>query len=276
MVVSILLAAALAPATPPVEAVVAAERAFAAAAHDHGIAAAFLDTMDPDHAIRLTPAPQPALAFWRAQTQRSGPPYLTWRPTWAGASRCGDLGFTTGPYSYDDKAFGYYFTIWTRRSDGAPFKWVLDSGVELAPDPRVPADAPVVFAAAASGRWTAVHPDSYSGQVASVDDRLDAALARTSKRAYGRLLAQDARAMGPGRPGQAIGRAEVLTAIDARPAIRAGRLGVVWSQCGDLAATWGTADWTADGRPVNGNYVRIWRRAGPRWTLLFDELNTPG
>jgi len=284
MLVSAMLAAAVSaaavtapsPSASHVEAVVAAEHAFAASAHEHGIAPAFLEFMDHDRAIQLTPAVKPALPFWQAQKTRPGPPYLAWWPIWAGASRCGDLGFTTGPYSFDDKAFGYFFTIWRRSSPEAPFKWVLDAGMSLATDPHVPADAPVVFAAAASGTWAAQHSDTYSVQVADADARLDAALAHDPKEAYRRLLAEDAHAMGPGQQGPVIGRTAILTAIGARPAIKAGKLGSFVSQCGDLAATYGTADWTTDGKAVNGNYVRVWRRSGPRWTLLFDEVNTPG
>jgi hypothetical protein len=268
------------PAQTHAEAVAAAERAFAAAAHDKGIAAAFLESMDQEHAIRLTPEPKPALAYWQAQKNRVGPPYLVWRPTWAGASKCGDLGFDSGPYSAGDKYFGYFFTIWGRRAPDAPFKWLLDFGVERDGDPRIAADAPVVFADPASGKWPLYYPESaegrYKAEIGKADLALDAALAHAPKPAFALRLADDARAMGIGLSDPAVGKAAVLEAVAARPPIQARPLGAFVSACGDLAASYGSADWTsADGKTAKGDYVRIWRRKGPRWTLLFDEVAPP-
>jgi hypothetical protein len=283
MLAPLLLAAATAAASPAAaqtnaEAVVAAERAFAASAHDHGMAAAFLESMDQERAIRLTPESQSAYAFWSKQKNRTGAPYLTWRPVWAAASSCGadDYGFTTGPYAYGDKAFGYYFTIWGRKASGQPFRWVLDAGVDRASDPHVPADAPVTFAAPAAGKWLAAHHDTYWTEVDLIDRLFDAARAGGVKAAYAARLAPDARAMGLGLEDPAIGKAAVLAAISARGEVAMVHQGAFVSQCGDLGFTYGTADWTSLGKLVNGNYVRVWRHAGPKWMLLFEEVVTPG
>jgi hypothetical protein len=268
--------AAPASAETPAEAVVAAERAFAAAAHDKGITAAFLESMDQERAIRLTPEPKPALAFWQAQKNRTGAPYLVWWPTWAGASTCGDLGFDTGPYNYGDKAFGYFFTIWGRRSASGPFKWLLDAGVDRDGDPKVPANTQVAYAPAASGKWPSRHHDAYWSEVDRLDAGFDAELARMSAKAYAARLADDARAMGLGFADPAAGKAAVLAGIAGRQEVAMVHQGSFVSRCGDLAATYGTADWQSLGKLVNGNYVRVWRRAGPRWTLLFEEVVTAG
>jgi hypothetical protein len=280
MLAPLLFAAATAATSPPAaqanaEAVVAAERAFAASAREHGIASAFLESMDHERAIRLTPEPESAFAFWSKQKNRTGEPYLTWRPIWAAASSCGadDFGFTTGPYAFGDKAFGYYFTIWGRKASGQPFKWVLDAGPERATDPHVPADAPVTYAAPAAGRWLAAHHDTYWTQVDKADKALDAA---PSKAAYTARLATDARAMGLGLEDPVIGKPAVLAAIAARGKVAMAHQGSFVSQCGDLGFSYGSADWTSLGKLVNGDYVRVWRRAGPRWMLLFEEVVTAG
>ena len=269
----LLLAATAALAAPasaetPAEAVVGAEHAFAAAAHDKGITAAFLESIDPERAIRLTPEPKPALAFWQARKNSTGAPYLVWWPTWAGASTCGDLGFDTGPYSYGGKAFGYFFTIWGRRSATGPFKWLLDAGVDRDGDPQVPANAQATYAAAASGKWPAHHHDTYSSEIDRLDASFDAGVARDGKAAYAARLADDARAQGLGLQDPVTGKAAVLAAIAGRQEAAMVHQGSFVSQCGDLAATYGSADWKSLGKLVNGNYVRVWRRAGPRWTLL--------
>lgn len=273
---AIMGAAAAAP--DPAEPVVQAERAFAALAHERGIAAAFTATMDTERAIRLTPEPQRAADYWAGKPSRVGPPYLEWRPIWAGASHCGegDFGFTTGPYSYGDKAYGYYFTIWGRREPNDPWKWLLDFGVERETDPKIPKDAPVVIAAPASGHWPSAHHDAYWSQVDKADKALNDTPTGKLMSAYALKLAPDARAMGVGMDDPAIGKAAVLRAVERRNGLGLVHKGSFVSQCGDLGFTYGTADWSSLGKLVNGDYVRVWRRAGPHWALLFEEVTTPG
>jgi len=47
------------------------------------------------------------------------------------------------------------------------------------------------------------------------------------------------------------------------------------SSAGDMAWTYGTARWSAEGRSVNAHYVRIWQRRADGWKLVFDELLIP-
>jgi hypothetical protein len=234
--------------------------------------------MDQARAVRLTPESEKAFDYWSTAKNRTGAPYLDWRPTWAGASSCGseDLGFTTGPYSYGEKAFGWYFTIWGRRDLSDPWKWVLDLGVERASDPHVAADAPVAYAASATGHWPSAHPDTYWSRFDTADKALNAVPARRLRAAYAARLAPEARAMGLGFEDPAIGKAAVLAAIARRNPVAMVQQGSSVSRCGDLAFSYGTADWQSLGKLVNGNYVRVWRRAGSRWTLLFEEVTTPG
>ncbi len=278
MLAMIALAAALAsPAPQPSRGAVAAvarERAFADAARERGIAAAFLDFVD-EGAVRLTPEPEPALAYWKARPNRVGPPYLEWRPTWAAGSRCGHLAFTLGPYRYGDLSRGYYFTVWSDRGSSVPLKWMLDAGLELASAPPVTADAPVDYAAPATGRWRAHHMDTYEGQIARRDEALNAALAQDPAPAYAGVLAPDARALGPAPQALAIGRTAALAQLRARPSLTARHRSVINDFCGDLGFSYGVADWADGSKTVKGNYVRVWRRAGERWTLLFDELSKP-
>ena len=95
--------------------VVAAERAFAADGLELGVQASFLKHSAPE-GIVLQPEPQLAKAVFAAP-QPKGPP-LVWWPLWAGIARSGDLGFTTGPYSFDGQPRAWYFTVWARQADG--------------------------------------------------------------------------------------------------------------------------------------------------------------
>jgi len=49
-------------------------------------------------------------------------------------------------------------------------------------------------------------------------------------------------------------------------------LGGQASSAGDLAWTYGLAEWTKDGAVARGHYLRIWRNDKAGWRLLFDEL----
>ena len=85
-------------------AVVAAERAFAADGLAMGIKASFLKHSAPD-AIVFAPGPVKAHDLYAKRPDQKGPP-LVWWPLWAGIARSGDLGFTTGPATYDGRESG--------------------------------------------------------------------------------------------------------------------------------------------------------------------------
>jgi ketosteroid isomerase-like protein len=62
-------------------------------------------------------------------------PLLAWQPSFAGMSRAGDLGFTTGPWEFkqdvNDKTpsgYGHFVTLWKKQTDGS-WKFVVDLGI---------------------------------------------------------------------------------------------------------------------------------------------------
>jgi len=120
-----LLASPTLAATPVTPApVVAAERAFAADGLELGIQGSFLKHSAPE-GIVLNPEPVLARAVYGTPAPKGAP--LVWWPLWAGIARSGDLGFTTGPYTFDGKPRAYYFTVWARQPDGG-WKWLMDAG----------------------------------------------------------------------------------------------------------------------------------------------------
>jgi hypothetical protein len=100
------------------------------------------------------------------------------------------------------------------------------------------------------------------------------AIAATSdlKAAYLAVLAEDGRIVGStARPPAS--RAEIEAELATRPAqARVSPLGGQASAAGDLAWTYGMAQWSVDGARKTGHYVRIWRNDAAGWRLLFDEL----
>jgi ketosteroid isomerase-like protein len=124
---------------------VAAERAFAAHAGEHGIRDAFLRHFAPGGIVF---APGPA----RVDEAFAQPPddpravLLEWWPAASGVAASGDFGYTTGPARIAPRdgsrppRHATFFSVWKRARDG-PWRVVVDAGVRL-PGPRTPGEMP--------------------------------------------------------------------------------------------------------------------------------------
>lgn len=243
--------------------VVAAERAFAADGLALGVKGSFLKHSTPE-AIVFDPGPVKAHEILAKRPDAKGPP-LVWWPLWAGIARSGDLGFTTGPATFDGKHSGWYFTVWARQADGG-WKWVYDGGAGSARGDAPGAEAQAAYLAPATGPDLA--PETALAQVKAREAAL-ADQARTDpKAAFLTVLAPDARVVGsPAVP--ATDPTSVAAELATRgPALELAHLGGGASTAGDLAWTYGTAQWAA-GR---GHYVRIWRHDAAGWMLVYDMI----
>jgi ketosteroid isomerase-like protein len=271
LVLAALLAPSLATAAPraDVAEVVAAERAFAAAARADGAHAAFLRYSAPD-ALVFQPGPRLAKAALEAKPLPAVP--LDWWPAYAGIAASGDLGFTTGPFVVgkgERPGHGWYFTIWRRQPDGS-WRWIVDHG------PRTREAAPEgtgarVATLPAGRRAPAADADAF-GDVKSVEARLAAALAADARAALPRFLAADGRIIRAG-PQPAVGAAAWKPLLASGPGrIDTAPLGGAASAAGDLAFTYGTARWRSDKGEAEGHYVRIWQRRREGWKLIVDNM----
>lgn len=250
------------PAADPGE-VVAAERAFAADGLALGIKPSFLKWSAPE-AVLFAPDPVKAHDLYGSRPDKPNPP-LVWWPVFAGISRGGDLGFTTGPATFDGKPSGWYFTVWARQADGG-WKWIYDGGV-----PASHQGAPAQGSAAILLR-PATGPSCYPEGALSAVKAAEARLAETAKTdvasAYKPVLLPEAHMMGSDQPPAATPEA-VAAELARRPkAIRFSPLGGSVAVLGDLAWTYGDAAWDG-GR---GHYVRIWRHDRDGWRIAFDEI----
>jgi len=253
---------ALAEADPGV--VVDAEKAFAADGLAMGIKRSFQKHAAPD-AIVLAPDPVSAqVNLAREEDDKGGPP-LVWWPRWAGIARSGDLGFTTGPYTYDGEPKGWYFTVWARQPDGS-WKWIFDGGVRAdprqEPGPLSHADYLDMSQAQAGSASAAM------AEVSAVEADLAKRALESTRVAYLRYLADDGRITGSPAP-PATRRAAFELELQDRPrTLKLSPLGGRASEAGDLVWTYGDAGWDG-GR---GHYVRIWQKRAAGWKLVYDEL----
>jgi ketosteroid isomerase-like protein len=257
--------AAAVPASSPA-AVVAAERAFAADGLALGVKDSFLKHSAPT-GIVLNPEPQLAQAVYGAAAGSTT--RLVWWPLWAGIARSGDLGFTTGPYTVNDKPGAWYFTVWAKQPDGG-WKWLFDGGAPSDTTGAAPQDSTVAYARPATGR--AGSPAKAMVEVSHAETRLAIAARQDARAAYLAVLAEDGRVVGSKAKPPA-SRAETEAELATRPqAITFSPLGGQASSAGDLAWTYGMAQWTEGGQTRKGHYVRIWRDDAKGWRLLFDEF----
>lgn len=255
------------PVTP--EPVVAAERAFAADGFETGIKASFLKHSAPD-AIVIQPLPVNAHESLKgAPDARPGDPKLEWWPVFAGISKSGDFGFTTGPYAFAGKRRGHYFTVWKKQLNG-DWKWIFDGGTPSNADGVAGPGGAVAFLRVAD--VPPIEPARALADVFAAEDRLAETAATDLKTGFRAVYACDGRMQGsalpPAESCDAAGR-EMAT----RPATASLKtLGGEASAAGDMVWTYGSMDWTKDGQPTKGHYVRVWQRRAEGWRIVFDEL----
>src|SRR5437763_16613391 len=121
---------------PALASLVEAERAFAPLSVAKGVRESFL-TYFADDGINFQPHPTNTKEALRKRPAPATPPPVTldWYPVYADASHAGDLGYTTGPYTFTDHSqqsrptpYGYYFSVWQKQADGC-WKVAVDSGI---------------------------------------------------------------------------------------------------------------------------------------------------
>ena len=271
--------AAVASAPAPVHAapsadaapVIAAEQAFAARASEVGVNRSFLEFM-AEGAFIFAPGPVSAKAFYSAmppgKPPKSGGTLLAWWPNFAGVSRAGDLGFTTGPATINGGPPQiFYFTVWARQADGT-WKWIYDGGIDAdgaaAPGPTI---APTLVA---PGDLRPMSAAQAWRQVVDAESDLARRAASNAAAALKSALEPDARIQGPGSPPTAA----LDKALSLRPTVIRYRLvGGGASRSGDLAWTWGDVSRdSSEAAKGPSHFVRVWRRSAGRWAVVFDQI----
>lgn len=269
--------------SPALDSLVAAEKAFAATSVEKGIRDSFL-MFFADDGINFQPHPTKTReAFLKRPAPATRPPIeLNWRPIYADVSRAGDLGYTTGPYTFKDLSpekrptrFGYYFSIWRKQNDGA-WKVVVDCGIET-PDHS---SQKLEFRPAPQIKWKASRKINLESERASLLD-LDRQFLKTSEflgivESYLRYFGGDTRLDRDG-----------LFPMTERAAIRSylsSRISTLsWTpiksdvaQSDDLGYSYGSYEMKLAGtnKTEKGYYVRVWKRDDRGvWKLVLDTFS---
>lgn len=266
---------AAAPATPPSPAtMVEHERAFARAVADKGVRDGFLAWLAP-RSVVFRPGPVDGRKTYEAA--KSGPAVLAWEPAYAAVSRDGDLGWTTGPWSWRSRkdaepvAWGEYLSVWKRQEDGQ-YKVVLDGGVEHgkpdgAPGEPVhlsPAEAPRGGRGPLDRRRSLWKADADFGALAKQGG---VAVALEKYAADGVILLRE------GLP-RVTGRAAACDTVRAREgSATLMSLAQFLAESGDLGYTYGSFVTGAAGAPDSAYYVHVWHRGAAKpWELAAEVV----
>lgn len=269
---------------PTLASLVEAELAFARSAAEFGTRDAFLKYL-ADDAILFRPRATNGKRFLASQPGTPG--LLSWEPALADVSLAGDLGFTTGPWSYspdptsDPTAYGQYFTVWKIQRDGS-WKVAIDHGTYNPPPPHPPGRVARPLAHRVDQRRTErqIDPEAEIERLFRKDRSFATAVATQGKlQAINAFFAADVHVLRNGhQPRRGIDAARAA-AVE-----RPGRL--TWrvvggdvSKSGDMGFTYGEYEYQASGAAVPeelGNYVRVWRNlpsTGRIWRIAVDLMS---
>lgn len=245
---------------------VEAERSFARYALEHNTREAFLKFMDSAAVVFDKGEIQNAKLTWEAKKPSAGK--LIWEPAFAVISTAGDLGVTTGPWEFrasaSDTAIasGVFTSVWKKNAAGE-WKWLVDMGVEH--NQKGPAFKDVV-----SIELNHIERSSYDAlrYMLNAEQQFINTYGSTGKEAWTAVADNDVYLINPGQlPIQGKNRINEAL-VNMSGGIKFQAIGSGVSKDGDLGYVYGYAN--EEGK--KGNYLRIWRRVGRKWTLLLQTL----
>jgi ketosteroid isomerase-like protein len=257
--------------------VVAAERAFARYAALAGISPAFAAFMADDGILFR---PHAVLGKKWSEEHPGQPGLLSWAPAFGDISHDGDMGYTTGPWSYRSTApgdtsvgRGEYITVWKRQPDGE-WKVAIDLGIAHA-------------GSFMTGNSTVRHrrrgrkknhfqPDTDAmTSLVQADSMYADAVRRLGVVEVSIAVADsEARFYRNGYPPM-IGKEAIVSVLEQYGGNASwDRLGGTVAETGDMGFTYGLAEQrNPKGGTDEGNYLRIWRRGGRgEWRIMIDVV----
>lgn len=121
----------------PIEELIQTEKNFAAWSVSYSTKEAFLKFLDSSGVVFDNGKAVNGIEFWSMREKRPG--ILNWQPRYAEIAPSGDLGYTTGPWTFKKSendtvlARGLYTTIWHTTKTGE-WKFLVDLGVNDTPE----------------------------------------------------------------------------------------------------------------------------------------------
>ena len=270
--------------SPNLASLVAAERAFAHTSVEKGIRESFRMFFAED-GINFQPHPTKTReAILKRPAPATRPPVvLDWQPAYADVSMAGDLGYTTGPYTFTNNSpekkstnYGFYFSIWKKQADGS-WKVVVDCGIDT-PDHSGQKFAFKAAPQASPPRGRARF-DLEKERASLVDlDRqfLKEANSLGLVKAFQKYLGDEPRLHRNGMF-PLTGRQAIKSFLSTKtPYLTWDPLNSDVSESNDLGYTYGSYELKSPGssKVEKGYYVRVWKRdQTKKWKLALDTLS---
>jgi ketosteroid isomerase-like protein len=247
--------------------VIDAEKSFAAFSVRNGTKAAFLQFADSNGLVFERGKAVNALAVWNGREARPG--VLNWHPIYGLLAKSGDLGFTSGPWTFQQKtindsviARGQYNTVWHKTENG-DWKFLLDMGVGNTPDfakARFNFSEKNVPFTPGTLQDLLKKEEVFVQQTKDPSDRTRAYTASVSTVAF--LLDRNGHL-----PTTAKDDIEkLMSTMPQTITYQLGGSGIARSD--DLGYVYGST--TINGK--EDSYLRIWRREGKEWKLVLEVL----
>ncbi len=259
-----------------VNTVVDAEKNFNKQVERKGIKGGFLTVADPV-GIVFKPNVVNITDFYNSIDKQAGT--LTSTPDFARIAVNGDLGFTAGPYVYQngnddsDKVFGDYVSIWRADNDGK-FKLLINLGIQ---HPEAEQAAPIDFKNSDLKERVALSKDPFGGKkiIMATDNLFNHSLTLSTLAAYKEFLSAEGRYYFPGFE-PVIGQDKIMKFIDNEAiTITATTTDAGRASSNDLAYSYGKARIKKGDIVSDYNYVRIWEiDASHKWNILLEVFSS--
>ena len=257
--------------------VVKAEEDFNKLVEKKGIKGGFLAVADFE-GIVFKPQPVKISEFYSTIDKQPGK--LTSTPKFARISANGDLGFTAGPYIYqngktdDDKVFGQYISVWRMDTENK-MKLLINLGIQH-PEPE--GELTTDFKEPDLAKQKAASKDPFNGKniIIGTDKLLNQALGSyPALAAYKEFLSPEAHYYFPGFEPMT-GPDKIMKFLDNEGvSISAETTNAGRSTSNDLAYSYGKARIKKGNIVNNYNYVRIWEiGADHKWNVLAEIFST--
>jgi len=254
------------------------EREFAARAQQVNARQAFVEYFAAD-AILFTPFAAPAFPGLR-ESEDWGV-NIQWRPSAAGISGAGDLGYTTGPAEYRREPsappvrHGHYTSVWQRQPDGR-YRVLVDIGIHHPVPPERIDDWSLRAAPADAAPLTASERAAAEAEMRALDARVGSELAGSAAGVFAGVLAEDARIHFGGRM-PALGRPASLMLIEAADqTVGWWPEGAAVAISGDFGFVYGRGRWRGAQSQETGelSYLNLWQKRAGEWKLIVHVSNT--
>ena len=250
-----------------IEAMIQAEKSFAAYSVAHSTKEAFQKFIDSNSIMFDNGKPVSAIEFWEKKEKNSG--VLKWWPQNAEMSASGDFGYTTGPWTFrptkNDSIVsrGQYTTIWHINKTGE-WKFLVDLGIS---NTQVIPAADVIRINAAKQKESTIASVRIYPMIAAENNFLTLFATNKSK-AYKKYLSEESILNRNGfLPAASFGdRKKMIKVISSFDKFFMEGWDV--SPVPDLGYSYGTT--IANGK--TDNYLRIWRREKSGWKIALEVL----